>query len=70
MDRVYAQSEGGLAEYLGTEDQMDEMLKKGTDLYILHDDGSTELLATPKDGYLLPKPQLTITMVIGGNNNG
>lgn len=66
MDRVYASVEGGLAQWLSVESQMDEMLEKGATLYVVHDDNTTEVLATPEDGYLLPKPKITVTIKIGG----
>ena len=70
MDRVYATVEGGLAQWLSTESQMDEMLEKGATLYVVHPDDTSELLATPEDGYLLPKPTITVKLIIGGAYNG
>ena len=69
MARVYATVDEGLAEYLSTDFQMDEMLAKGALLYIENDDGTTELLATPEDGYLLPKPRLQKVTRLGGVSN-
>lgn len=69
MARVYATVDEGLAEYLSTDSQMDEMLAKGALLYIENDDGTTELLATPEDGYLLPKPRLQKVTRLGGVSN-
>ena len=70
MDRVYASVEGGLAQWLCKESQMDEMLNAGANLYVVHDDNTTELLATPEAGYLLPKPTITVKLNIGGVTNG
>lgn len=66
MDRVYATVNEGMAQYLSTKSQMDDMLKKGASLYVEHEDGSTELLATPEDGYLFPIPEMTIKVRTGG----
>lgn len=71
MDKVYASVEGGFAQYLSSEKQMDEMLEKGANLYVYHEDTHlTELLATPEQGYLLPKPVITVKLNIGGVTNG
>lgn len=71
MDRVYASVKGGTAQYLVRDEQMDEMLSKGASLYVYHEDtGTTELLATPEDGYLLPKPTLMRVTKLGGVYNG
>lgn len=70
MDRVYASVKGGLAQWLSVESQMDEMLSKGATLYVVHDDNTTEVLATPEKGYLLPKPTITVKLNLGGVTNG
>lgn len=69
MDKVYATVNEGMAEYLSVDSQMDEMLSKGASLYIEHPDGTCELLATPEDGYLLPKPKLQKVTTLGGAYN-
>ena len=70
MDRVYAMVEGGFAQWLSAESQMDEMLERGATLYVVHPDDTSELLATPEGGYLLPKPTITVKLNIGGVTNG
>ena len=70
MARVYATANEWMAEYLSVDSQMDEMLEKGALLYIENDDGTTDLLATPEDGYLLPKPKLQKVTRLGGVTNG
>lgn len=56
--------------YLSTDSQMEEFLARGFDLYIVQD-GNKSLLATPKDGFILPKPTIEqrITMNLRGDNN-
>lgn len=53
--------------YLSKDEQMDEFLTKGFDLYLV-ENGERALLATPKDGFVLPRPSIehTVTMILKG----
>lgn len=52
----YAARMDGTQVFLGNSSQMDEYLGKGASIYLIYNDWSEKLIATPEDGYLVDKP--------------
>ena len=60
---MYLAKYGNAQLYLARSDQMDKHLSAGAEIYQEDEDGAQTLVATPNDGFLVPRPVFPVKSI-------